>query len=643
MTSCVLDNQRLFQTAERNYRRLVRYCELLDEDGQWEQPAQVLKFPIAEMLDQYVQAVLINLAVFCGRFCDTEKNFIAKLPEHNVLQCPESGEAPDALFETAKKVAAAPPILIQLCGVYDQKDDTELSAQFFDAMLNIMLCMIYLDRSKKKTQKNSPGAHFIQQYYEKVLVFLNLTNQQLITPRYLFRKLAAGRITDEFQTRERVYHTHAGEQAPEGGAAVCAAPEEEPGEAGELRKESRRGKTEQLEEQPTADSGTLLESDRECTEVTEVRKEEKAEKTGTLKTEEKPETEARIRKTETKKTEVPKMEARAEKTAVEEVPHRKGLSAENTDSDQKKPVRKQEEIEEDLKELQLQQIKNEIQAIRERKNKEHLEELLEELNELVGLAKIKEEVNSLINLIKVRKLRKSFNMPEMDMTYHMVFTGNPGTGKTTVARLISKIYKELGILSTGTLVETDRAGLVAGYVGQTALKVTEVVNKAIGGVLFIDEAYALTNYSGQGDFGGEVIDTLVKLMEDHRDNLVVIVAGYKEEMKQFLASNTGLVSRFNKFLDFPDYTISELMDILAEMARKAGVTIEEEAFDYIKEQLRQFTEEQLGQFGNARGIRNLFEKLMVNQANRIVTCEEPSIEMLSTILRVDVENVELQP
>ena len=602
MTGSVLENQKLFQTAKRNYRRLVRYCELLEEDGQWEHPAQILKFSITEMLDQYVQAVLVNLAVFCGRFCDTEKDFIAKLPEHNVLDCPVKGETPDALFETAKKVAAAPPILIQLCGVYDQKDDTELSAQFFDAVLNIMLCMIYLDHSRRKTQKNSPGAHFIQQYYEKILVFLNQTNQQLVTPRYLFRKLAAGRITDEFQTRERVYHTHAGEQP----AAVQVVDKD-------------RQKPQSTVKSGTEETGR---NEAEADGSFEEGKEDFPEKTsGQISKdilEEKP--------VNGRKQEDAVCTGQAEKLSESD-----GIQGENH--------KKREEIEEDLKELQLQQIKEEIQAIREKKNKEHLEELLEELNELVGLAKIKEEVNSLINLIKVRKLRKSFHMPEMEMTYHMVFTGNPGTGKTTVARLISKIYKELGILSTGTLVETDRAGLVAGYVGQTALKVTEVVNKAIGGVLFIDEAYSLTNYTGQGDFGGEVIDTLVKLMEDHRDNLVVIVAGYKEEMKQFLTSNTGLVSRFNKFMDFPDYSNSELMDILAEMARKAGVTMEEEAFDYIKEQLRTLTKEQLLQFGNARGIRNLFEKLMVNQANRIVTCEEPSMEMLGTILREDVENL----
>ncbi|MEG2775477.1 MAG: AAA family ATPase [Acetivibrio sp.] len=263
---------------------------------------------------------------------------------------------------------------------------------------------------------------------------------------------------------------------------------------------------------------------------------------------------------------------------------------------------------------------------------------MEELNSLVGLSQVKEEINSLINLIKVRKLRASYHMPVMDMTYHMVFTGNPGTGKTTVARLVAKIYQELGILSKGNLVETDRSGLVAGYVGQTALKVKEVVERALGGVLFIDEAYSLNN-NVANDFGGEAIDTLVKMMEDHRDNLVVIVAGYKEEMKSFLDSNTGLVSRFNKFISFEDYSVSELLDILKSMAEKAGVEFSEEALEYVEKQLTKLTKKAFRIFGNARGIRNSFEKIMVKQANRLVNLESPTKEQLSEINRKDVKGI----
>ena len=245
----------------------------------------------------------------------------------------------------------------------------------------------------------------------------------------------------------------------------------------------------------------------------------------------------------------------------------------------------------------------------------------------------------MINLIKVRKLREEYNMPTMDMSYHMVYTGNPGTGKTTVARLVAKIYKELGILSEGNLVETDRSGLVAGYVGQTALKVKEVVERALGGVLFIDEAYSLAGNIGTSDFGAEAIDTLVKMMEDHRDNLVVIVAGYRDEMKIFLNANTGLISRFNKFIDFEDYTNEELIRILESMAGKAGLTIEENALIEVENKLNIMDEKNRAQFGNARGIRNVFEKIVVNQANRLVSYDRPTKEQLSEVLPEDIYNV----
>ena len=265
----------------------------------------------------------------------------------------------------------------------------------------------------------------------------------------------------------------------------------------------------------------------------------------------------------------------------------------------------------------------------------HLEQLLDELNSLVGLNEVKTEIRSLVNLIKVRKMREKYCLPEIEMSYHMVFTGSPGTGKTTLARLVGKIYKELGILTHGNMTETDRSGLVAGYVGQTALKVKEVVEKAVGGVLFIDEAYALAS-TGSNDFGGEAIDTLVKLMEDHRDNLVVIVAGYTEEMKQFLKSNTGLVSRFNRFIPFPDYSTKELVQILDGMAAKAGLTLEDGLNAKIEEYLESMTEHERKEFGNARGIRNLFETMVVNQANRLVMMEECSVEQLTLIKGEDI-------
>ena len=265
-----------------------------------------------------------------------------------------------------------------------------------------------------------------------------------------------------------------------------------------------------------------------------------------------------------------------------------------------------------------------------------LDELMAELNGLIGLADVKREVNSLINLIKVRKMRESHGLKVMDMSFHMVFTGNPGTGKTTVARLVAKIYKQLGFLSKGQLIETDRSGLVAGYVGQTAGKVTDVVNSALGGILFIDEAYALARKGMDNDFGREAIDTLVKLMEDHRDDLVVIVAGYTDEMHDFLTANPGLISRFNKYIDFADYTDEELMDILHMNAKRQGYAVSETADAVVRDMLGAMTLSERMDFGNARGMRNTLEKLVQAQANRLANTEgEITRDMLCEINEAD--------
>lgn len=265
-----------------------------------------------------------------------------------------------------------------------------------------------------------------------------------------------------------------------------------------------------------------------------------------------------------------------------------------------------------------------------------LEELRAELDGLIGLENVKKEVDTLINLIRVRKMRQEHGLKNMDMSFHMVFTGNPGTGKTTVARLVAAIYRQLGFLSGGQLIETDRSGLVAGYVGQTAGKVTEAVKSALGGILFIDEAYSLARKGADNDFGKEAIDTLVKLMEDHRDDLVVIVAGYTEPMHDFLTSNPGLISRFNKYIDFPDYTDSELMAILKLRADKQGYVIEEQAQKHIRRMLLAMTLGERADFGNARGMRNVLEKLVQEQANRLAgETGEMTVERLQTITRVD--------
>ncbi len=246
---------------------------------------------------------------------------------------------------------------------------------------------------------------------------------------------------------------------------------------------------------------------------------------------------------------------------------------------------------------------------------EDIEKLKEELHSYIGLTVVKAEVESLINLVKVNKLRKEHELPTEDLSLHMVFSGNPGTGKTMIARLMSRIYHSLGILSKGHLVEVDRGGLVAGYVGQTAIKTGEVIQKALGGVLFIDEAYALTT-RGPQDYGQEAVETLLKAMEDHRDDLVVIVAGYVDLMNDFVHSNPGLESRFNRFLYFPDYMVEEMLGIFDMRCKKAGYRLEESARDELAEILAEESEDNIG-FGNARGVRNLFEQAISRQANRL--------------------------
>lgn len=274
------------------------------------------------------------------------------------------------------------------------------------------------------------------------------------------------------------------------------------------------------------------------------------------------------------------------------------------------------------------------ETIQEDMPEETLEELLEKLNALIGLAGVKQEVTTLINMIKIKKIRDSRGLETASISKHLVFLGNPGTGKTTVARLLSKIYKQLGVLEKGQLAEVDRAGLVAGYVGQTALKTKEKIDEAMGGILFIDEAYTLAK--GGSDFGQEAIDTILKAMEDNRENFVVIVAGYPDPMEQFLGSNPGLKSRFNKNIMFEDYTEDELLCIFNAFCKPFSMKLSDEAECCVKAYLHWLVQHKSENFANGREMRNLFELALSNQANRLAEKANISDEELNEIAKDDL-------
>lgn len=289
------------------------------------------------------------------------------------------------------------------------------------------------------------------------------------------------------------------------------------------------------------------------------------------------------------------------------------------------------------KELQPEESETILEFKQKKETTYSVKNPLKELDSLIGLSSVKEEVKTLANFIKIQKIRIEKGLPSDDISYHCVFTGNPGTGKTTVARIVAGIYKEMGILKKGHIIETDRSGLVAGYIGQTAIKTNKVIDSALDGVLFIDEAYSLAKEDAGRDFGAEAISTLLKRMEDDRDRIAVIVAGYTKEMKAFINSNSGLKSRFVRYIDFPDYSTEELYEIMASLLSKGAYTLEKTAKEVLKSAFDTVRLSGDRNFGNGRYVRNVYEEALKAQANRLSQMDDISESDLSVLTMEDIE------
>ena len=274
----------------------------------------------------------------------------------------------------------------------------------------------------------------------------------------------------------------------------------------------------------------------------------------------------------------------------------------------------------------------------EKEDNRSLPELLDELNSLIGLKRVKDIVNDLIIYQKVQKIREEKGLYSQKNTLHLAFTGNPGTGKTTVARIVGRIYKQIGLLSKGHFIEVSRTDLIAGYQGQTALKVKDVIERAKGGVLFIDEAYSITENDHSDSYGRECLTELTKALEDYRSDLVVIVAGYTEPMKQFFESNPGLKSRFNTFIEFDDYSAEELIGILDKMATENDYTISDELKTKVRACFDCAISKKDDNFSNGRLVRNIYDNLVMEHAKRVVDISDPSVEELSVLEKEDFKD-----
>ncbi len=654
-------NEKLNRIAGDNYRILLQYCSLLEEEGYWQQPREILKRRIHDFLALYVQAMLVQLALCIGAEDAGTIAMIAQLPEDNPFRIDEAEGITGECADEARKLVMAPPILLQLCSLRDVENHSSMTGLFFDALLNILFSMTYLNG-----RRDAAMTRFIREYYGRIQAFVQNANMRgaCVDEKYIFRKICMGELetnTEQLKQagedfvrykrealfiEERAPQERKAEAAamPAENAEDSAAVGREPAEAEPADGEEPAGEEYPADSEEPAGREYPADSEHALSSVGKPADQDYSADSGELTAGNDPAEsigpadsgEVLGQEAVSGKEDITAYDpfgrrnrtdcrTDAVQTAEPDIP----VLAAEPEQDEEAFLRTEEE----KRRARDEETAEAIRAYRAKR----LDKIVVQLEELTGLKGVKSEIHSLINLIRVRKMREAYHLPGMPMSYHMVFTGSPGTGKTTVARLIGEIYRELGILSRGTMTETDRSGLVAGYVGQTALKVREVVDRAKGGVLFIDEAYTLCTAQGGNDFGGEAIDTLVKLMEDYREDLVVIVAGYTREMEQFLKSNTGLISRFNKFIEFPDYGDSELLEILGKMAGKAGFTLDKGAREAVERYLEAMDEGRRREFGNARGIRNLFEKMVSAQADRVIGYERPTKEQLSELLEADCD------